>query len=279
VHALGWIGMPLREALTALHAGADHRARQALGEQVGRVLGKGSDSAVAGVEYASPPLAILERARDLGPDAVVLGATDPPGAGGYLSGTTLRVAAAASQPVLVLREPFSWPPRSVLCPVEEPDGCDDGLRRACEWLHRACPAPSSRGGRDPSMELLVVDVADRLSASPDRAAALARAARRVCGRNLRVTGIQDPRHGRSPAAPAEQVLDWAGRNGVDLVLLHRRGDDSTPLQDRTWYQVLLRAPCPVCLLPEVAEAATPPAAAAGERARAPEDDVVLAVGS
>jgi hypothetical protein len=53
--------------------------------------------------------------------------------------------------------------------------------------------------------------------------------------------------------------------------------DSTPLQDRTWYRVLLRAPCPVCLLPEIPEPAARPADTALEQA--PEDDAALAAGT
>lgn len=273
VHALGWIGMPLREAVTALQSGADGRARGALEEQVGRVLGKGSHPAVPAVEYACPPVALLERARELEPDVVVVGAGEPPGAGEHLSGTTFRVAAQSARPVLVLRGPLHWPPRSVLYPVQEMDASGDGLRHACDWLHRACPAPPQRR----PVELLALHAAEGLDPSPDRAAALARAARLAGSRRLRVTAIRDPRHGRPPATAAEHVLEWAGRTEPDLVLLHRHPGASARVQDRTWYQLLLRSPRPVCLLPEIPEPPAPPADAAGEQA--PEDGGVLAGGT
>ena len=270
VHALGWIGMPLREAVTALEAGADRRASRALEEQAGRVTGRGSGSVLPAVEYGCPPLAILERAKDLEPGVVVLGAAGPPGAREPLSGTTFRVAARSPRPVLVLRGSFHWPPRSVLYPVQGVDASGDGLRHAGDWLHRACPAPPPRQ----PMELLALHAAEGPDAAPDRAAALAGAARRVGRRELRVTGIRDPRHGRPPATAAEHVLDWAGRVKPDLILLHRHAGDAARVQDRTWYRVLLRSPCPVCLLPGTGEPAARPADTAGERA--PEDDGVLA---
>lgn len=143
VHALGLVGRPLREAVTALEAGADHRARRALQEQVDRVLGRNSGSALPAVDYGSPVRALLERARELGPDVVVVGAGESP------AGTAFRVAAESARPVLVLRGAFRWPPRSVLYPAEASGTSGEGLRHARDWLRRACPP------REPAVELRV----------------------------------------------------------------------------------------------------------------------------
>jgi len=272
VHALDMIGMPLREAVTALETGADRRARGTLDEQLRRVLGRAPDAAPPAVDFRCAPAALLERARELDAGVVVVGA-GPPGAGEDAAGTPFRVAARSARPVLVLRGPLHWPPRSVLYPVEEPGACGDALRHACDWLRRACPPPPA--GTSP-MELLVLHAAHGPEASPDGAAALARAARRAGHRRLRVTGIRDPRHGRPPATPAGHVLDWAGRMGPDLLLLHRRPDDPAPVRERAWYQALLRSPCPVCVLPGTGGPAARWEDAAPERA--PQDDGVLAAG-
>jgi nucleotide-binding universal stress UspA family protein len=272
VHALGMVGMPLREAVAALETGADRRARGALDEQLRRVLGKGSDPALPAVDFRCAPAALLERARELDPGVVVVGAGSSDAAEDP-AGTPFRVAARSARPVLVLRGPLHWPPRSVLYAAEEPGASGDDLRHACDWLRRACPPPSPR---KPPMELLVLHAAQGPRAPPDGAAALAREARRAGHRQLRVTGIRDPRHGRPPATPAGHVLDWAGRMAPDLLLLHRHPGDPAPVRERAWYQALLRSPCPVCLLPGSGEPAArweDPA-----RERAPEDDGVLAAG-
>ncbi|MET0398907.1 MAG: universal stress protein [Longimicrobiaceae bacterium] len=148
VHALGLVGRPLREAVTALEAGADPRARRALEEQVGRVLGEDVDRALPAVDYRSAPVALLERAREVDADVVVVGAGEDP------AGTVFHVASRSTRPVLVLRGAFRWPPGSVLYPVDEPDASGGGLRHACDWLRRACPAPSPRVSPAPAGHLL-----------------------------------------------------------------------------------------------------------------------------
>ena len=152
VHALGLVGRPLREAVTALEAGADPRARRALEEQVARAAGQGP--VLPAVDYRSAPAALLERAREVDADLVVVGAAENP------AGTVFHVASRSARPVLVLRGALRWPPGSVLYPVEEPDASGGGLRHACDWLRRACPAPSPRVSPAPAGH--VPDRAERM---------------------------------------------------------------------------------------------------------------------
>lgn len=242
VHALGLIGLPLREAVTSLQGGVVEQARHTLREQVRRVLAGCADVVVPVVDYQSPPLAILERAKSLEADLVVLGAAWGSAPGEHLSGSTVRVLAQGDLPVLVLREPFRWAPRSVLVPVDGEPGPGDPLRHARDWLRRACPGTA---GTEPRLE----------------------------SRVLHPAGAE----GGGAPSPAEQILGWAERDAADLILMHRRDDDSVPLPERTWYQVLRRAPCAVCLLPETRNPPARPLCAVADGAPAPEDEAVLAL--
>lgn len=151
VHALGLVGLPLREAVAALEGGVAERAADALREQLARVLAGYAVAAVPLVDYRSPDHALREQARAADADLVVVGSPRQADAMARGSGPRAR-------PVLAHREPFRWPPRSILLPVDESPACAGVVRAARDWLRRALPgAPGHAGER--RLELLELPAA------------------------------------------------------------------------------------------------------------------------
>lgn len=276
VHALDLIGLPLREATPALERGIDRQAHQALQEQIDRVLMGCAAAAMPVVDYRSPPVAIVQRAEATDADLIVLGAAGDSGGRSHLPDVIARVVAWCTRPLLVIRDPPQWPPRTVLCPVEDAPITENRIGKITQWLHRACPGPATTTTREQPTELHVLYAGGEGEESPDHAMASIRAAGREWAEGLRITTISNPRRGCSPASPATLILEWAERDAADLILLTRYDNTLIRLPDRTWYQVILRAPCSVCLLPEAGLSLADPAGAEPESDGPLEQEMVLA---
>lgn len=168
VHAMGLIGLTLREAFAPLQDGVIPRARAALEAQVRRAVPPAAGPASCALDYHDLPRALASRCREIGADLVVLGIDRRRGTGGKgWVETAMAAAAGAGVPVLIPADASSWPPARVRWGSPEP-----GPEGAEAWLGRlalvatgiGCSAPPPGGE-----ELLVLSLADARAVAADGA--------------------------------------------------------------------------------------------------------------
>jgi nucleotide-binding universal stress UspA family protein len=137
VHAFEFLGVPLREA--TLHLGPlrtlVEQSRDLLRDQLARAVPETMERGTVKLDHRPASTALLERARAVGADVIVLG-PHRPGLGGSdrQGGTVRRVLEEASVPCLVTRSPLPVPVRRVLLPVGRSDVRRGLLAAAVEWL-------------------------------------------------------------------------------------------------------------------------------------------------
>ncbi|MFL5542900.1 MAG: hypothetical protein ACJ8J0_28220, partial [Longimicrobiaceae bacterium] len=121
---------------------------------------RGVEAASVDVLPWSEPAAVVERARALGVDLIVLAPELPPESTSplWLDPSVVRIAAGAEQAVLVFRGAGGWPPRKVMLPLDGSTSAADALARALKALD-ALFGSSTRSPDHPSPELHVLQAA------------------------------------------------------------------------------------------------------------------------
>lgn len=144
---------------------AIHTARASAEEQLARVAPEGLRVGSVRLEYRNAPAAILQRAKDVDADLIVMGPHRARIPGSHLFGTTAqRVVERASAPCLVVRGKPPTDLRKVLLGVGE-DDLDRGLvRTAAGWIAQLRRQQITAQGLTNLPELRVLHVVS----SPDR---------------------------------------------------------------------------------------------------------------
>jgi hypothetical protein len=187
---------------------------------------------------------VLLRARGAGAALIVFGGADGGTAGGGRCIRALQeVAAAASAPCLLVRDPLVHPPVRVLLPLSAGEIGQDVLADACGWLASLRPPAST--------ELQVLHVASGPREWRGAALDLDREVRRARGERA-WSGRLGIRHDVAwgPAAH-EEILRVAAREAPDLVVLGPRAETASPseLPDEARTILIGRLPCSVLVLP------------------------------
>ena len=131
----------------------DHvtEAERRLAEQCARVAGGICETASARVEIYEPHLSILERARDVHADLIVMGQPHLEGVAERLLGVTPsdRVIRGATVPCLVVARPFRLPLERVVVALDVTDPADEEIEVAITLARRF-------GGERPQVSVLHV---------------------------------------------------------------------------------------------------------------------------
>jgi nucleotide-binding universal stress UspA family protein len=135
IHALEFATVPQSAMGTS---GEFHRhgedARQALEDQVRYAIPEGVRPASQNVRTDSAPTAILERAREVGADLIVIGPARPrPFRGPILGNTSDRIIRTSTAPVLVLGAWTEFRLHRVVVPLDLADPARGALDQALTW--------------------------------------------------------------------------------------------------------------------------------------------------
>lgn len=231
-------------------------AERALAEQIRRTVPPGVPVTSCEVEMYSAHRAIVEHARAVGADLIVLGPHRGRTLGtAFLGGTADRVIRTAEVPCLVISGPLSVPLRRILAPLDLSKPALGALDVALAWASSLGPE-----GGDPlgGPELTVLHVIprvfdmddfpfDRAVIGPELHAMVEDALGRVSGAGaLAVREVV-----RWGDTPAEEIIRSAREERADLVVLatHGYGAVRRALIGSVASGVARGASCPVLLVP------------------------------
>jgi nucleotide-binding universal stress UspA family protein len=222
VHAVNLLGHGLFGApldLVGLERKVEE-ARAALQAQAHRVLPPGVRVESIAVDYKAPAPAILEKARELEADLIVMGPHSAWAPGSHLLGSTAeRVVEKATVPCLVVKSHFATPPRRVLLPVSERDVRAGSLAPATRWLCALHGSAAAVRLAAPATELWALHVIE----SPSRWRELSpRFAQELHGIGAE-SPVQPRRRLAWSRSPAEELVRAAEDGAVDLVAVGVRG--------------------------------------------------------
>jgi len=204
------------------------------------------------VASGSPHAAILERAREVAADLIVIGPHRPRQAGDRVLGTTAdRVIRTSDAPCLIVRAPLSLPLRRLLVATDLSEGAQRALEVACAW-GAALRTPTARGG---GTELVVAHVLTR-----DSAGRRARAEQELDARTAaaaEATGVGSLLAIRTEVtengSAAEALLTMSRNLSPDLLVLgtHGRSTLGRALIGSVSSTVARKTEAPVLLVPPV----------------------------
>lgn len=254
LHAIEILGNPFWEAtfdLVRLQS-VIHEARTRLHDQLRRVLPSGVNAGSVQLDYQAAHAAILQRAKEVRADLLVIGPHRARMPGSHMLGTTAqRVVEEAAMPCLVTRGPLPFPLRRILVPVGEPDVQRGLLATVGEWIARVRSQQELRKATEGSTELRVLHV---VRSSPDWRAFSPEIAReiRALGDHPWVAGrLRLHRAIAWSRTPAEEIVRMADDASVDLIGMGVRGHGPLlrALLGSVSSAVLRRASAPVLLFP------------------------------
>jgi nucleotide-binding universal stress UspA family protein len=231
-------------------------ALDAIDEQVERAV-PGADT-IATREVAIGPVhtALLERAREVGADLVVMGPHRlRPFGDRFLGSTADRVVRSAPMPCLLVRGPVRLPLRTVMHPTDLSERSASAMDVALRWT---AALGAGDDGIGPAANLLVVHVVPRMYEMPDFAfddeVILPEVQRAIREATERVpTAAEISERITWGDLPADEILQAAEREKVDLLVLatHGHGAVRRALLGSVASTVARAAPCPVLLVPPI----------------------------
>lgn len=258
VHAAEFLTVPY----SAISAADDfqrriHDAREALDAQVRRMAPASMRPTSQQVREDSAPRAILERAREVGADLVVIGPARPrPFRGPILGNTADRLLGSARVPVLVLRDLAPLDLRRVLVPIDLADPARGALDQGLLWA--ASLGLRSTGSGSPAAEVRVLYVIPYRYQDEDSTFS-----RVVVGPQLQleVEDAQQRVEGSADVAvrtdtvwgddPADEIVAYVASNPTDLLVLgtHGYGTLGRALIGSVTSRIVRAATCPMLLIP------------------------------
>lgn len=246
---------------SAISAADDYRHRiqedrERLGELVAQLSATGVRTSSQEVREESAPRAILDRAREVAADLIVLGPARKRAFRGQILGNTAdRLIASADIPVLVLRDRAPLKIRQVIVPIDVADPARGALDQGLLW---AASLGSSGGGDGGSPALRVLYVIPRryeragetfseVVIAPQLALEIEDAQQRV-PTAASVTVESEIVWGDDPS---EAIVQFAETHPTDLLVLgtHGYGAIGRALIGSVTSRVVRRATCPMLLIP------------------------------
>ena len=225
------------------------RARELLAEQVERVTGPLAVEARKRVVIQNPADAILDAAREVSADVIVLGPHRGGDLGARVLGTTAdRILRESEVPSLVVRGPLRLPLRRIGVPLDYADPSGGALDVALAWAERF--------GDGAELHLvhvaLPVEQADAPGMQEERVGpVLERAAEEAAGRRGGAPAASIVTATTWHASASEGIVDYAFERELDLVVIATRGRGGVKrlLLGSVASGVARHAPCPVLLVP------------------------------
>lgn len=231
------------------------RTEAALEMQALRAVPAGIKATSREVAIFVPYKAILNRARQVSADLIVLGAHRKRPRGDQLLGPTPdRVIRSAAAPCLIVPNVTPRPFRRIVAPIDIEMSAAGALDLAQRWAVRF----GAQG--DGGAEIHALYVANILPGNSDIArddarieAALYNEAERSRGRVGETPGLTIHPVIRRGSAPADEILRYAQEVDADLVVLGTRGFGAIrrALIGSVASTIARQAPCPILLVPPV----------------------------
>lgn len=256
---------PLEPQLIGYEAGADTVARldqlsrreEELRQQIDRLGAGGPALEDSRIETGAPHRVLLETAKEIGADLIVVGATGSgPLAAELLGSTADRVVRKAACPVLIVRGELRMPPREVLAPVDLSTLSGDSFRRGLQILAQLTGTSRVRVRAIHALSLLdALDFRERTGMSVDQAR------QHVASQLVRFiheNGSALPLSVEAAVFPGEprfEILRELEEQPADLVILgtHGRGGLDRLVLGSVASTVSRNAPCSVLVIsPEAA---------------------------
>lgn len=227
------------------------RAEQAVEEQLQRALPSGVEVGSRRVEIYVAHKAILDGARAVTADLVVVGAHSHRRFGGELLGSTAdRVIRSSLVPCLIVRAPLSLPFRRILAPVDRSPAALAALQVSMEW--------GVALGDSGSTEVHVAHILPEALNVPDFGLEPEKIGRElqeeVRQARARVEGADSlavREEVRWADTAVDEIVRMLGNPPADLVVLGTHGDGPLKrfLMGSVASGVSRRSPCPVLLVP------------------------------
>ncbi len=208
------------------------------------------------IEIGAPHRMLLEAARPLEPDLLIVGSSEAQGPfAEHLGSTAERVLRKATCPVLVIKDDSHLPPAKVLAPVDLSELSESTLRWGLELLEQF------QGAEPPDVEaLFVLSRFDREGSSQFSAEQIDRFAADELGRFLiRLNDIsQEIRPEVLVGQARDEILQHLENHPKDLVILgtHGRSGFERLLLGSVASEIARRSPTNILVVP-------PPSAAQG----------------
>ena len=212
------------DTLAAVNEAQERQVEEGVAAQLGRLAVTEGDVAARLVRPGVPHRVLIEAARELDADLIVVGAHEARGLARLLGSTTDRVLRKAHRPVLVVRGELTMPPARVLASVDLSSLSAEAFRHGLDLLEALTAA--GKGGVPTVEALFVLAYAQRQVAPQFTPEQIDRLAAEELDRFI-------DRHGGEIAArvqrkvrvgtPREQILAEVAEWQPDLVLLGTHG--------------------------------------------------------
>jgi len=234
-----------------------HQARHTLMEQSAEALPEGQSPTSHCVAVESAPAAILDRAKEVGADLIILGPHRPRAFRGHILGNTAdRVLRASNVPVLIIPDQMTLPLNRVVAAIDLSDPARGALDQAFLWAGKLGAANGETGASEAELRVIHViprrykeyDIpVDRAVIGPELHKEIEKAQQRVGGSDG-LTVIQEAVWGN---APSEEIVRYTDAEDADFLVLgtHGYGAIGRALIGSVTSRVARSASCTMLLVP------------------------------
>jgi universal stress protein E len=256
VHAIGLSTVAYAGAGSAVGVQSRlHNARKSLAVQIERRVPAGATPASQVIRDGAAHLVILQRAREIDADLIVLGPHRERAFHGPILGSTAdRLLRTSEIPVLILAEPLHLPLRTLVVPIDLSDPARGALDEAIRWGIRlgASAGPSGRTA------VQVMHVIPRLYEAYefpfDRTVVAPQMEREIAdslARNAEGAKLEVGERIVWGNAPADEIVRHVESESTDLLVMgtHGYGALGRALIGSITSAVARAAPCPLLIVP------------------------------
>jgi universal stress protein E len=245
---------------SAESAGLEEQVREAeerLRSQVERTLSAGLRPASQRVVLRVAHRVILDRAKEVRADLIVVGPHRGGAVGAHFLGTTAdRVIRTAEVPCLVVAEPLSGPVRRIGVPLDCSDPSQGALEIAFAWGLQLGGGADAGGGGAPEIRVMHVGWPVERADNPDMEdkdlrPALERQVERALSRVPEAKALDLQIEVLWANNPTEATLHWVHKREIDLLVMGTHGTSGVKraLIGSMASSVARRSPRPVILVP------------------------------
>jgi nucleotide-binding universal stress UspA family protein len=217
-------------------------ARDGLDQQVALTVAAGVDLKSVTSELYLPWKAIVQRAKDVQAELIVLGPHEPVAGDRFLGATADRVVRFAEAPILIVRRGRRFAAACIVLAIDGSPATSAAWQEAIWW--------TAEVGRTTSCQLHIVTVSSNWTdAMGDQElidGAISDARARLGSSQVSVTG--ELLHGDDAAS---EIISYGNRIGADLLIIGSSGHGNIDrvITGSTTSSVALRSSCPVLVVP------------------------------